>query len=512
MLSIGQFAKSADVSARTVRYYESIGLLPKSSRGENNYRFYDQKYLAQMNRIRDLQSLGFSLEDIKIVINFTDADLHLRLHEKLLELDQEVANLAERRKRLLDLLSVANKIKTGEALTATERDLYMENIKEEVIAGLRTRYGEITETALTYLKRDEWLTAHPQVGDFLDGVKKCLEFAKKNNLKIGPARGSASASLSLYSLGVTGVDPLKHEMIPERLTTRKPFFHIDVEYANGQEFVNFCRAVNAKLPYGEIQAFKMPLLDIVQNVNKALGKDIDFDAIDDDSEIVLNHFRSQDLEKIFQFDFSPDALVMNFEKFTPEFLGLGKITDHFNGQKEFNFRDIINLTALWRPHAKELVERIELYRKAKTTTVHDYGFLNERIKASLKPNYGLVIYHEDIIRIIAEYTGWDFARSSALRWACTDTKSRNQREQNPDWIEFKHIAPAEVVALVDEECKWAFCAPHAIAFSKFTKMTAVLKSLHKDLYYQEIARFEQTHGVCWDDIGIFWKGVSLHQN
>ncbi|NUN05865.1 MAG: MerR family transcriptional regulator [Bdellovibrio sp.] len=512
MLSIGQFAKSAHVSARTVRYYESIGLLPKSTRGENNYRFYDQKNLPLMNRIRDLQSLGFSLEDIKIVIHFSENELHARLHKRLLEIEQEVANLEDRKERIQKLLSVANKIKIGEVLTATERDLYMENIKEEVLAGLHTRYSEISETALAYLKRDEWLTAHPNVRDYLDGVKKCLEFAKKNNLKLGPARGSASASLSLYGLGVSGVDPIKHELIPERLSARRPFFHIDVEYSKGQEFVDFCKGINSKLPYGEIQAFKMPLLDIVQNVNKALDQEIDFDAIDDNSDLVLNPFRNQDFAKIFQFDFSPDALVMNFEKFVPEFLGLGKITEHFNGQKDFSFRDIINITALWRPYTKEIVERIELYRKAKATKPHDYGFLSERIKTYLEPNYGVIIYQEDIIRIIAEYTGWDFARSNALRLACSNHKITNHKEQIPDWSEFQRLAPESVVALVAEESKWVFCQPHAIAFAKFTKMTAVLKSLHQDLYYQEIARFEQAHGVCWDDIGIYWKGVSLHQS
>lgn len=74
----GQFANKAQVSARTVRYYESIGLLPTSTRGENNYRFYNQNLIERMNRIRDLQSLGFSLEDIKIIISFSDSDLKAR--------------------------------------------------------------------------------------------------------------------------------------------------------------------------------------------------------------------------------------------------------------------------------------------------------------------------------------------------------------------------------------------------------------------------------------------------
>jgi hypothetical protein len=69
MLSVGQFAKKAKVTTRTVRFYESIGLLPAPSRGENNYRYYDQKWLHTMDRIRDLQSLGFSLQEVKSIVS-----------------------------------------------------------------------------------------------------------------------------------------------------------------------------------------------------------------------------------------------------------------------------------------------------------------------------------------------------------------------------------------------------------------------------------------------------------
>lgn len=510
MISIGQFAKSAQVSARTVRYYESIGLLPAPTRGENNYRFYDQKWLQRMNRIRDLQSLGFSLDDIKIILPFSDSELSVRLQQKLAEIEKEVVELNERKERIQELLSVANKIEIGESLTATERTLFMDSIREEVISGLRNRYNEVNDSAVAYLKRDTWLDTHPQVKEYVEGVKKCVEFARTKKLTLGTARGSAPASLSLFGLGLSGVDPLKHEMIPERLETQKPFFHIDVEYERGQEFVDFCKEVNGTLPYGEIQAFKMPLIDIVQNTHKASGNVIDYEAIDDNSDLVLNHFRNLDLEKIFSFDFSKDALVMNYERFLPEFLGLDKITEQFKNQTHFNFRDIINLTALWRPHCPEIVERIEAYRKAKAQSF-SYNFLSENIQNSLKPNYGIIIYHEDLIRIISEYTGWDFARSNSLRRVCMDLKKTALRNENLDWIEFNRIAPEKVVALVAEESKWAFCMPHAISFAKFTKQTAVLKSLHKKEYYAEIERFEQKHGFCWDDIGIRMNGVSLHQ-
>lgn len=86
-----------------------------------------------------------------------------------------------------------------------------------------------------------------------------------------------------------------------------------------------------------------------------------------------------------------------------------------------------------------------------------------------------------------------------------------QRDQDTHWIEFQKIVPKPVVDLVVEESKWAFCMPHAIAFAKFTKQTAVLKTLHKTAYFNEIDIFEQKHGFKWDDIGIRIKGVSLHQ-
>lgn len=511
MLTIGQFADKAKVSTRTVRYYESIGLLPKSNRGENNYRFYSTHLIERMNRIQDLQSLGFSLENIKIIIGFSDSELKIRLTERLKELEAEIDNLKHRKIRIQELLSVSNKIETGEFLTETERNLYMNNIREEILSGLRNRYNGVDDTAITYLKRDTWLDAHPQVNEFLASVKKCMDFAKENHLTLGSPRGSAAASISFFGLGYSSIDPLKYKMIPERLSTRQPFFHIDVEFANGQKFVDFCKDINKSLTYGEIQAFKMPLIDTVQNTHRSIGQAIDYYKINDDSDLVLSPFKNKDLEKIFQFDFSADALVMNFEKFFPEYFSLEKINEHFNNQNFFSFRDIINITALWRPYTQQIVDRIALYQQAKSKPF-SYGFLSKNIEHWLEPNFGLIIYHEDIVKIISEYSGWDFARCNILRRKCMQTKSITTLDQDIDWIEFQKLAPQKVADLVAEESKWSFCMPHAISFSKFTKQTAVLKSLHKNAYFSEIEKFEQKHGFRWDDIGIKIKGVSLLQS
>ena len=110
---------------------------------------------------------------------------------------------------------------------------------------------------------------------------------------------------------------------------------------------------------------------------------------------------------------------------------------------------------------------------------------------------------------MAEYTNWDFERCNRLR---RDLQFDELNLNQADLAEFKKIVPSEVSNLILTENPWAFCQPHAIAFARFTKQTAVLKTLHKDIYYEEIRKWEQKHGFVWDDIGIKIKGVSLLQS
>jgi MerR family transcriptional regulator, copper efflux regulator len=68
MFKIGEIAKQAGVTTRTLRYYEQLGLFVPSSVRTNGYRYYNDDTLIVINRIRDLQRVGLSLEEIKEVI------------------------------------------------------------------------------------------------------------------------------------------------------------------------------------------------------------------------------------------------------------------------------------------------------------------------------------------------------------------------------------------------------------------------------------------------------------
>jgi len=63
-LSIGQLAKQTNVSNRTLRYYEELGLISPNTRGENRYRYYDESHVLRLHTIKMLQDAGFALKEI----------------------------------------------------------------------------------------------------------------------------------------------------------------------------------------------------------------------------------------------------------------------------------------------------------------------------------------------------------------------------------------------------------------------------------------------------------------
>jgi MerR family copper efflux transcriptional regulator len=63
-MNIGSIASETGVSTKTIRYYESIGLIPEPPRQDNGYRSYSPTHVETLRFIQRARSLGFSLKDI----------------------------------------------------------------------------------------------------------------------------------------------------------------------------------------------------------------------------------------------------------------------------------------------------------------------------------------------------------------------------------------------------------------------------------------------------------------
>ncbi|MDX2547009.1 MerR family transcriptional regulator [Streptomyces sp. WI04-05B] len=115
-MRIGELAARAGTTTRTLRYYESRGLLP-ARRTDNGYRAYDEDDLKLLRQIRTLQDFGFDLEETRPFVDCLRAG-----HP---EGDSCPASLAVYRRKLDELDALIGELrsvraKVGEQLTRAE--------------------------------------------------------------------------------------------------------------------------------------------------------------------------------------------------------------------------------------------------------------------------------------------------------------------------------------------------------------------------------------------------------
>jgi len=103
---IGHIAKQAGVTVRTVRYYESLGLLKPQGRSEGGQRWYTDADVVYLKRILQLKKLGLSLEEIKTIIRMgaEDSSGQKRRLELLKQYRKQITTVLHRRLELDKLL------------------------------------------------------------------------------------------------------------------------------------------------------------------------------------------------------------------------------------------------------------------------------------------------------------------------------------------------------------------------------------------------------------------------
>ena len=106
-LTIGKLARAAGVGVETVRYYHRCGLLPVPERAHGAIRQYSQQSLQRLHFIRQAQSLGFTLDEVRILLqqNHGQCSTARALAERKLGLVEErLRNLLRMRAELKNLI------------------------------------------------------------------------------------------------------------------------------------------------------------------------------------------------------------------------------------------------------------------------------------------------------------------------------------------------------------------------------------------------------------------------
>ena len=112
-MKIGELASNTGVSTKTIRYYESIGLMPQPARAANGYRNYDTGSTDRIEFIRDAQAAGLSLVEINLILDLRDqgettcGHVISMLEDHVADVDRQVDELARTRARLEGMIERA---------------------------------------------------------------------------------------------------------------------------------------------------------------------------------------------------------------------------------------------------------------------------------------------------------------------------------------------------------------------------------------------------------------------
>jgi MerR family transcriptional regulator, thiopeptide resistance regulator len=138
--TVGQVAERSGVTVRTLHHYDEIGLLRPSRRSASGYRLYTDEDLVRLQHVVVYRRLGFSLEDVTVLLDDPEADVagHLR---------RQRAAVMSRLDELGELVTAIDRALEAEVsgiqLTpAEQRELFGEGYKEEYQEEARERWGD----------------------------------------------------------------------------------------------------------------------------------------------------------------------------------------------------------------------------------------------------------------------------------------------------------------------------------------------------------------------------------
>ena len=99
-MQIGELAKHAGLTVRTLHHYDAIGLLKPSARSEGGYRLYGPEDIARLHSIQAMRQLGLSLEEIGQLLDSGGTTLPVIVEQQLRSLDRQIEQAEKLRTRL----------------------------------------------------------------------------------------------------------------------------------------------------------------------------------------------------------------------------------------------------------------------------------------------------------------------------------------------------------------------------------------------------------------------------
>lgn len=190
------------------------------------------KKLADEDRMRYVGGQFYIKSAEEMYANF---DIHIPEFRQALENTEKIAARCQVEIEFGKLKLPKFDVPTGQSS--------FEYLKELCEKGLEERYGEKKEEHRERLNYELNVIGNMGYADYFLIVSDFIAYARKNQIMVGPGRGSAAGSLVAYVLGITNIDPISYQLIferflnPERISM--PDIDIDFCYERRQEVIDY---------------------------------------------------------------------------------------------------------------------------------------------------------------------------------------------------------------------------------------------------------------------------------
>lgn len=232
--TINKLAKLSGVSIRTLHYYDEIGLLKPAYVGENNYRYYEEAELLQLQQILFYREVGFPLNDIKRIMTAPDFD--------------RLAALESHRKQLAQNLNQTKiLIETVDKTIAHLKGNKVMNI-EEVFQGFTAEKQKMYQAFLVEsgVRKDVIDQANNNVKNWTK--EQWLEYKREGDQVHTDLIAAIKNGLSADSAEVQNIIQ-RHYLLTKQFWTpnRDTYVGLSEFYSSHEDFVKFYRDLHPEL-------------------------------------------------------------------------------------------------------------------------------------------------------------------------------------------------------------------------------------------------------------------------
>ena len=214
-------------------------------------------------------------------LRYATPEFYLKTPDQMYKLFKDYPEVIENSRRIAESVDLDFDMKTyhlprfpiPEGAGSDDPDEYL---KRQATNGVEKIYGELTPDLQTRLNFE--LNTIKQMGfaGYFLITADFVKYSKDNQIPVGPGRGSAAGSLVSYGLGITTIDPIRHNLLferflnPERISL--PDIDIDFCIERRGEVIDYIKQVYGENSVTQIITFgKMKARQVVRDVGRVLG-------------------------------------------------------------------------------------------------------------------------------------------------------------------------------------------------------------------------------------------------